>query len=161
MNIKRTMRIIPLLGTLVLTACGYDTKSDWLENVDGNEFRILTRSSESDNIVSVENKMRTWNGHYQGGKEKIEMRKNLMIKLADKDAGRLCKQEPVTKTSELNFVMTDRENPVNNQGLLGMIIGDIVVKMTTKDENIPRNLAYHFKCGTVAPEPKHSEYTEK
>lgn len=161
MEIQNTLKVIPLLGVLTLAACGYDTKSDWLDNVDGNEFRILTQSSESDNIVSVENKMRTWNGHYQGGKEKIEMRKNLMMKLADKDAGRLCKQEPVTKTSEPYFVMTDRENPVNTQGLLGMIIGDIVVQMTTKDENIPRNLAYHFKCGIVAPEPKHSDYTGK
>ncbi len=160
MNIK-ILKAVPLLGTLALAACGYDTKSDWLENVDGNEFRIITKSSESDNIVSVENKMRTWNGHYQGGKEKIEMRKNLMMKLADKDAGRLCKQEPVTKTSELNFVMTDRENPVNNQGLLGMVIGDIVVQMTTKDENIPRSLAYHFKCGTVSPEEKPGYYTGK
>ncbi|MBP9878104.1 MAG: hypothetical protein KBF71_07240 [Alphaproteobacteria bacterium] len=160
MNIK-ILKAVPLMGALFLTACGYDTKSDWLENVDGNEFRIVTKSSESDNIVSVENKMRTWNGHYQGGGDKIEMRKNLMMKLADKDADRLCKQEPVTKVSQPYIVMTDRENPVTNQGIIPALIGQLVIQATTKDENVPRSLSYHFKCGTVAPEPKHSEYTGK
>ena len=85
--------------------------------------------------------MRTWNGDYQGGAEKIPARKKLLNSIADKEAKRVCGHD-FKQLTETYFEMTDKHENTYGGGLLGLAIA----QMAASDENIPVSIYYTFSC---------------
>lgn len=137
-----------LCSLILLTGCNNSKmQSSWLEAHEGNEFRIYsgTVGDDKDNIkyVNVYNTMRTWNGNYQGGEEKIADRKNLLFKIADKEAARIC-IKGYKRSDEPYFQMTDKHENTFGGGLLGLAIAH----MAASDQNIPIGLSCQYTCIT-------------
>lgn len=148
---------LSVIMLMALTGCNTSTMTyTWYENIESNDFRIYSGfvGPEKDNAhyLNVYNTMKTWNGAYQGGKEKIEARKALLTRVADKEAQRVC-PKGFTLKDDPNFVMTDKTENTYGGGLLGLAIAH----MAANDENIPVSLHYSFACNLDKIEPQKSK----
>ena len=133
--------IVPALA--LLTGCS-TTDSTWLKSVDGNQFEISSGTVRNSRFVTVENKMRTWNGAYQGGEEKIAERKDLLLQLTGEEAARICGQENYEIDSDPFYSMTDKSPGTFGGGLIGFAIAHIAAK----NENIPTSIHCNYLCKT-------------
>ncbi|HQS83712.1 MAG: hypothetical protein B7Y25_03190 [Alphaproteobacteria bacterium 16-39-46] len=133
--------LIGLPIALMVTGC-VNTDSTWLDTVDGNQMEIRSGTIREDRFVDVENKMKTWNGSYQGAAEKIPMRKKLFDEIAYKEMSRICGASNYQTEGEPGYSMEDRSAQTYGGGLLGALISD----MMSKDENLPVSAHYRFKC---------------
>lgn len=143
MTLKRTIfSIIPLPILLSLTSC-VSVDSSWLRHEEGNQLEVTSGRKGSSRFVSVQNKTKTWNSTYQGGKEKIPSRKEFLIKIAEKEACRVCGSiDNVKRDLDPSFNMTDKSDSAFGGGLLGLALAHAF----SSNENIPVSVHYDFQC---------------
>ena len=137
------MRLLLVLPALLgLSACS-TVDSEWLKNESGNQLKVTSGRRGDSRFVVVENRQKTWNGVYQGGKEKIPARKAFLMRMAKSEAARICGGPGAYFVNgEPGFHMQDSSPEEYGGGLLGCVISDIM----TKDENIPVSVTVSFRC---------------
>jgi len=135
---KNRFLVLPLL--LISSCATVDTT--WLREIDGNEFEVSSGRLTEGRFITVDNKLRTWNGQFRGGEEKVELRKEFLTKLAEQEAATLCSNSGFEKKDEPNFGMTDTNPMAFGGGLLGVLVAEAV----SSYDNLPVSIHYRFKC---------------
>lgn len=134
-------KLIFIIIVLLVTGCA-TTDTKWLQETHGNQFEVISGRVNKGRYVEVDNKLRTWNGPYLGGKERIDDRKLLLTALAEEEASRVCGDVGFLGDDTAYFNMKDTNGSVYGGGL----IGEFIAFATAKKENIPISIHYKFIC---------------
>lgn len=134
-------KILITSSMLMLTGCT-NISSQWMETIEGNDIDVISGTSGDSRFITVENKLRTWNGSYQGGEEMVPARKALFTKLANEEAKRVCCPQGFVMDGSPSYTMTERNADHYGGGLLGYVIASAAASY----ENLPVSGHYNFRC---------------
>lgn len=135
-------RILIVGSAALLSGCGPTLNSSWIETVEGNDIEVKSGTQNSSRVIFVENKLRSWNGRYQGGESMVPERKKLFTQLAKAEAERVCKPHGFVMIDSPSYTMTERNADTFGGGLIGYAIANAMAEY----ENLPVAGEYNFKC---------------
>ncbi len=137
------MRHIFLFASVLFLVSGcVSTDHVWIENVDGNQLKIMQQHSDFNRVIHVENTNRTWVGKFSGGEEKVAERKEFLTSLGKQEALKVCAPEKPTEDDNPAFVM-EEDNPM---AYGGGILGYAIAAAMADYKNLPTAMYYRFTC---------------
>jgi hypothetical protein len=126
---------------LLLMGCA-TTDSQWVQQIDGNQFEITSGRLFNSQFVTVTNTRRTWDGDLKGDKDMVPARKKILVDLAKAEAAKICGDDGFEPVGEPTFNMQERDPMAFGGGILGVLIAEA----TSSYKNIPVSGRYEFNC---------------
>jgi hypothetical protein len=135
---KRIITVI--ISALAISGC-VSTDHIWVENVDGNQLKIMEKHTASHRVIHIENTNRVWTGSLAGGEEHVERRKTFLNDLGKKESAKICApNEP--SYMDTNFLMIEDDAMAYGGGLIGYAIASAAADY----KNLPTAAFYLYTC---------------
>ena len=153
---RKLVKIIPILGLVFLIGCTSGTlqKTVSFRNKADNQFEVINEYDPEGwpiRAVIVKNKAESWQGEYQGGKEKLEKRRELLLSIATDEAKKVCKSKDFSPDGSPTYDEAQKSQPLAGAGIVGNVVGiliadEITDRFLTDHDKLPKYIVLPYRC---------------